>query len=59
MVAAFDGWNDAGQSATNVVRHLVSRSPMLEVGHINRDGYYDYQTARPMQCVIQGTRRVL
>lgn len=59
MVAAFDGWNDAGQSATNVVRHLVSKFHALEVGHISRDGYYDYQTARPIQCVIQGTRRIL
>ena len=59
MVAAFDGWNDAGQSATNVIRHLVSKFHALEVGHISRDGYYDYQTARPMQCVIQGTRRIL
>ena len=59
MVAAFDGWNDACQSATNVIRHLVSKYRSLEVGHISRDGYYDYQTSRPMQCVIQGTRRIL
>lgn len=59
MVSAFDGWNDACQSATNVVRHLVSKYRSLEVGHINRDGFYDFQTARPMQCTIQGTRRIL
>ncbi len=59
MVAAFDGWNDACQSATNVIRHLVSKYRSLEVGHISRDRYYDYQTSRPMQCVIQDTRRIL
>ena len=25
MIAAFEGWNDACQAATNVIRHLVSR----------------------------------
>lgn len=59
MVAAFDGWNDACQSATNVIRHLVSRCRSLEVGHINKDGFYDYQTARPMQCTVQGSRCIL
>ena len=59
MVAAFDGWNDACQSATDVIRHLVSRYRSLEIGHINKDGYYDYQSARPMQCTIQGSRCIL
>ncbi|KFI66015.1 PAC2 family protein [Bifidobacterium cuniculi] len=59
MVAAFDGWNDACQSAMNVVRHLVSKYRSLEVGHISRDGFYDFQAARPMQCTIQGTRHIL
>ncbi|WP_164515863.1 PAC2 family protein [Bifidobacterium dolichotidis] len=59
MVAAFDGWNDADQCATDVIRQLVSRYPSVEVGHINRDGYYDYQVSRPIQCSIQGFRRIL
>nr|WP_148401535.1 PAC2 family protein [Bifidobacterium gallicum] len=59
MVAAFDGWNDADQCATDVIRQLVSHYPSVEVGHINRDGYYDYQVSRPIQCSIQGFRRIL
>lgn len=59
MVAAFDGWNDACQCATNVIRHLVASYRSLEVGHISRDGYYDYQASRPIQCTIQGSRRIL
>lgn len=59
MIAAFEGWNDACQCATDMIRYLVSRFKAQEVGHINRDGYYDLQAARPMQFTIQGRRRVL
>lgn len=59
MVAAFDGWNDACQCATDVIHHLASRFPSQEVGHINRDGYYDYQVSRPIQCCVQGYKRIL
>ncbi|NEG69099.1 PAC2 family protein [Bifidobacterium choloepi] len=59
LLAAFDGWNDACQCATDVIHHLVQRFPSTEVGHINRDGFYDYQVARPIQCSIQGYRRIL
>ncbi|KFI67876.1 PAC2 (Proteasome assembly chaperone) family [Bifidobacterium magnum] len=59
MVCAFDGWNDACHCATDVIHQLVSRYPSTEVAHINRDGYYDYQVSRPIQCNIQGYRRIL
>ena len=48
LIAAFEGWNDASQAATNVVRHLVSRYESQEVRHIDNEGFYDYQVARPM-----------
>lgn len=48
MLAAFEGWNDACQAATNVIRHLVSRYDSQEIRHINDEGFYDYQVARPM-----------
>ncbi|RSX53763.1 PAC2 family protein [Bifidobacterium goeldii] len=59
MIAAFEGWNDACQAATNVVRHLVSHYESREVRHIRCDGYYDYQVARPMLCNVTGRRRIL
>lgn len=54
MLAAFEGWNDACQAATNVIRHLVSRYDSQEIRHINDEGFYDYQVARPMICSVQG-----
>lgn len=59
LVAAFEGWNDASQAATNVIRHLVSRYESQEVRHIGNEGFYDYQVARPMICSIQGRRRII
>lgn len=59
LIAAFEGWNDACQSATNVVRHLVARYESREVRHIRCDGYYDYQVARPMMCHVTGRARII
>lgn len=59
MLAAFEGWNDACQAATDVVHHLISAYESREVRHIRCDGYYDYQVARPMSCHVQGRRRIL
>lgn len=59
MISAFEGWNDACQAATNVIRHLVSTYESREIRHIRCDGYYDYQVARPMLCNAGGRRRIL
>lgn len=59
MIAAFEGWNDACQAATNVVRHLVSHYDSKEVRHIRCDGFYDYQSARPILCHVTGRGRIL
>ena len=59
LIAAFEGWNDACQSATNVIRHLVSRYDSQEVRHIDNEGFYDYQVARPMICSVQGRKRII
>ncbi|MCI1833073.1 MAG: PAC2 family protein [Bifidobacterium sp.] len=59
LIAAFEGWNDACQAATNVVRHLISHYESREVRHIRCDGYYDYQTSRPMMCHVTGRARIL
>lgn len=59
MIAAFDGWNDACQAATNVIRHLVKRYDSREIRHISCDGFYDYQVARPMMCHVTGRARII
>ena len=39
LIAAFEGWNDACQAATNVVRHLVKRYESREIRHIKCDDF--------------------
>ncbi|WP_240541847.1 PAC2 family protein [Bifidobacterium simiarum] len=59
MIAAFGGWNDACQAATDTVRHLLDVYESREIGHICCDSYYDYQSSRPMLCNVQGHRRIV
>ncbi|KAB8289356.1 PAC2 family protein [Bifidobacterium ramosum] len=59
LICAFEGWNDACQAATDAVRHLVNRYESREVRHIDGDGYYDYQSTRPIVCHATGRRRII
>lgn len=59
MIAAFEGWNDACQAATDVVRHLVAKYESREVRHIRCGEYYDYQATRPIVCYATGRRRIV
>ena len=47
LIAAFEGWNDAGDAATSAVEHLEdvwSSTPLTEM---DSEDYYDYQVNRP------------
>ncbi|WEV42630.1 PAC2 family protein [Bifidobacterium sp. ESL0682] len=59
MVCAFEGWNDASQAATNVIRHLIANYESREIRHIRTDSYYDLQAARPMICHVTGQPRII
>ena len=47
VVAAFEGWNDAADSATAVIDHLITSYPSEVIFEIDSDDYYDYQIVRP------------
>ena len=47
MVVAFEGWNDAGEAASDSVRLLARLWKAKKVGQIGDDDYYDYQFSRP------------
>ncbi len=47
VIAAFEGWNDAAESATSVVDHLMSVWNARVVAVIDPDDYYDFQVNRP------------
>jgi predicted ATP-grasp superfamily ATP-dependent carboligase len=59
MIAAFAGWNDAGDAATLAVRHLVEQWRAEPMASIDPEEYYDFQSTRPQVRLIDGqTRRI-
>lgn len=48
MVAAFQGWNDAGDAASSVVDHLVDEWDAEVLAELDPDDYYDFQLTRPV-----------
>ncbi len=47
LIAAFEGWNDAGEAATGVVEHLEESWQAVPLGKLDPEEYYDFQVNRP------------
>jgi len=47
MVAAFEGWNDAGDAASSAVAHLREVWTAEPLTELDPEEYYDYQVNRP------------
>ncbi|WP_370290486.1 PAC2 family protein [Nocardioides sp.] len=47
VIAAFEGWNDAAESATAVIDHLMDQWDARIVAAIDPEEYYDFQVNRP------------
>jgi hypothetical protein len=59
VIAAFGGWNDAGQSATDALEHLLDVWHCEEIVDLPGDDYYDYQFNRPeVSLGIAGDREI-
>ncbi|MBW4717660.1 PAC2 family protein [Saccharothrix obliqua] len=59
MVAAFEGWNDAGDAASTAIEHLQLTWDATPLAEIDPDDYYDFQVTRPSVRMVDGiTRRV-
>jgi proteasome assembly chaperone (PAC2) family protein len=57
VVAAFEGWNDAGDAATGAVEHLELVWDAQPLTEIDPDEYYDFQVNRPTVSLIDGVSR--
>jgi proteasome assembly chaperone (PAC2) family protein len=57
MVAAFEGWNDAGDAATDAVEHLAAVWDAEPVAALDPDEFYDFQVNRPTVSLVDGTTR--
>lgn len=47
MIAAFEGWNDAGESATGAISHLLTVWTHQQLAMTDPEEYYDFQVNRP------------
>ena len=52
LVAAFDGWVDAGSAATTALEHLVEEAPV--VARFDADVLFDYRARRPPLEIVDG-----
>jgi proteasome assembly chaperone (PAC2) family protein len=48
VIAAFEGWNDAGDASSGVVDHLIDVWSARIVGAIDPEDFYDFQVNRPV-----------
>ena len=58
MIAAFEGWNDAGEAATAAIEHLTEVWNAETVAAIDPEEYYDFQVSRPRVVMDDGKRRI-
>ncbi|GAB2465633.1 PAC2 family protein [Jatrophihabitans fulvus] len=57
LVAAFEGWNDAGDAASGAVEHLQLVWDAQELAELDPDEYYDFQVNRPSVSLVDGLSR--
>jgi proteasome assembly chaperone (PAC2) family protein len=57
VVAAFEGWNDAGDAASTAIEHLQLTWDASPLGEIDPEPYYDFQVTRPTVRLVEGVAR--
>lgn len=57
VVAAFEGWNDAGDAASSAIEHLQLTWDASPLSEIDPDPYYDFQVSRPTVKLVEGVTR--
>jgi proteasome assembly chaperone (PAC2) family protein len=57
VVAAFEGWNDAGEAASGAVAHLAEIWDAQPLAELDPEPYHDFQVTRPMVHLDDDGRR--
>lgn len=57
MIAAFEGWNDAGDAASAALDHLVVQWGAVEFAAVDPEEFYDFTTLRPEVRIDDGDIR--
>ncbi|WP_438695976.1 PAC2 family protein [Tsukamurella sputi] len=59
LIAAFEGWNDAGDAASGAVEHLELTWDAKLITEVDSDDFYDFQVNRPIIKQIDGVTRAV
>jgi predicted ATP-grasp superfamily ATP-dependent carboligase len=59
LIAAFEGWNDAGEAASAAVEHLSAVWNAEAIAALDPEEYYDFQVNRPKAVREDGQRRIV
>jgi proteasome assembly chaperone (PAC2) family protein len=57
MIAAFRGWNDAGDAATFAAEHLARVWSAERIARIDPEEFFDFQSVRPTVHLVEGSTR--
>ena len=57
LVAAFEGWNDAGDAATTAARHLRDVWDLDLVAELDPEEFYSFTDTRPQVTFDEGGLR--
>ncbi len=58
MILAFEGWNDAGESASTASRHIRDQFAGEEFATIDPELFYDFNTTRPIVSLDGDGRKI-
>src|SRR3954452_16483767 len=59
LVAAFKGWNDAGESASAALGFLLEQFDGEQIASIDPEEFYDFTAVRPNVTLSDGLSRVI
>lgn len=59
LIAAFEGWNDAGDAASGAVEHLELTWDAQLITEVDSDDFYDFQVNRPIIKQVDGVTRAV
>ncbi|MBF6600253.1 MAG: PAC2 family protein [Dehalococcoidia bacterium] len=57
LIAAFEGWNDAGQAATTAVRYLIDTWHAKAFARLDPEEYFSFTDTRPTVRIVDGQSR--
>jgi proteasome assembly chaperone (PAC2) family protein len=58
LLAAFDGWNDAGESATTAIDAIGAALDATTFATVDPEEFYDFQATRPTVRLVEGLRHI-